>query len=69
MPSYRCCGSASLNYPIKEFNTIYERLGVRFDLYRGESFYNDALPEIIQQLEEHNLATLKRWRTDRGFRR
>ena len=43
---------------LKEFNTIYERLGVRFDLYRGESFYNDALPEIIQQLEEHNLATL-----------
>jgi arginyl-tRNA synthetase len=41
---------------IEEFNTIYDRLGVKFDLYRGESFYNDRLPKIIQTLEEKNLA-------------
>jgi arginyl-tRNA synthetase len=41
---------------IEEFNTIYERLGVKFDLYRGESFYNDRLPKIIQALEEKGLA-------------
>ena len=41
---------------IQEFNTIYDRLGVKFDLYRGESFYNDQLPEIIQALEEKGLA-------------
>jgi len=41
---------------IREFNTIYDRLGVKFDLYRGESFYNDRLPKIIQALEEKGLA-------------
>ena len=42
---------------IEEFNTIYDRLGVRFDLYRGESYYNDRLPKIIRALEEKGLAT------------
>lgn len=41
---------------IKEFDTIYNRLGVKFDLYRGESFYNDQLPKMIQTLEEKGLA-------------
>lgn len=41
---------------IKEFNSIYDRLGVRFDLYRGESYYNDCLPKIIQTMEEKGLA-------------
>ena len=41
---------------IGEFNSIYDRLGVKFDLYRGESFYNDRLPKMIQSLEEKGLA-------------
>jgi len=41
---------------IEEFNTIYDRLGVKFDLYRGESFYNDRLPKIIEALEGRGLA-------------
>ena len=41
---------------IGEFDTIYNRLDVKFDLYRGESFYNDRLPKIIKALEEKGLA-------------
>ncbi|MEN7973992.1 MAG: arginine--tRNA ligase [Verrucomicrobiota bacterium] len=41
---------------IEEFNTIYDRLGVKFDLYRGESFYNDRLPKMIEALEGRGLA-------------
>ena len=41
---------------IEEFNTIYDRLDVKFDLYRGESFYNDRLPKMIQSLEKKKLA-------------
>jgi arginyl-tRNA synthetase len=41
---------------IEEFNTIYDRLGVKFDLYRGESFYNDRLPKIIEALEQKGLS-------------
>ena len=39
-----------------EFNRIYTRLDVGFDLYRGESFYNDILPETIRLLQEKGLA-------------
>lgn len=41
---------------IQEFNKIYKRLDVRFDLYRGESFYNDRLPKMIEKLEAAQLA-------------
>ncbi len=41
---------------IGEFNKIYDRLDVKFDLYRGESFYNDRLPKMIQALEDKDLA-------------
>ncbi len=41
---------------IKEFDTIYDRLDVKFDLYRGESFYNEQLPKMIETLEGRGLA-------------
>jgi arginyl-tRNA synthetase len=42
---------------IEEFNTIYDRLGVKFDLYRGESYYNDRLAGIIDELQRKGLAS------------
>lgn len=39
-----------------EFERVYARLGVGFDLWRGESFYNDILPETVRLLEERGLA-------------
>jgi arginyl-tRNA synthetase len=54
--SCRALWECFIELSIEEFNTVYERLDVRFDLYRGESFYNDALPKIIQQLEDAKLA-------------
>lgn len=41
---------------LDEFGKIYGRLGVEFDLYRGESFYNEKLPSVIKRLEDANLA-------------
>jgi arginyl-tRNA synthetase len=40
---------------LKEFEGIYNRLGVKFDLYRGESFYNDRLAKMIEKLESKGL--------------
>ncbi len=40
-----------------EFDRIYKRLGVAFDLVRGESYYNDRLPAMIGLLVEKGLAT------------
>jgi arginyl-tRNA synthetase len=39
-----------------EFERVYARLGGGFDLWRGESFYNDILPETVRLLEERGLA-------------
>ena len=40
---------------LNEFNKVYDRLGVTFDSYKGESFYNDKMDEIVELLEEKNL--------------
>ena len=35
---------------------IYERLGVRFDVHLGESFYDPMLPGVVESLEAKGLA-------------
>jgi len=46
-------GKASL----AAFQEIYDKLGIRFDLTLGESFYNDRLEQIYRELSETGLAT------------
>ena len=41
---------------IKEFERIYDRLGVSFDVVRGESHYNDKLQGVVDQLKQLGLA-------------
>ncbi|MCF1616489.1 arginine--tRNA ligase [Tetragenococcus koreensis] len=43
--------SESLN----EFNKIYDMLGITFDSYKGEAFYEDKMDEIVELLEEKHL--------------
>lgn len=38
-----------------EFNRIYDKLGVSFDHYMGESFYSDKMDAIVDDLESKNL--------------
>lgn len=45
-----------INLTIEEFNKTYDRLGVKFDLYRGESYYNAELPGTIDKLVDAGLA-------------
>lgn len=42
----------------QEFSRIYDRLGVSFDLYRGESYYQPILEETVNILKDRGLATL-----------
>ena len=37
---------------IKEFNKIYDLLGIKFDSIKGEAFYSDKMQEIIDILEK-----------------
>ena len=41
---------------IAEFDRMYAKLGVKFDTYRGESFYNDMMPGVVEQLKKVGLA-------------
>jgi arginyl-tRNA synthetase len=40
---------------LKDFNRIYELLGISFDSYNGEAFYNDKMDRVIQLLKEQGL--------------
>lgn len=40
---------------IKEYDRIYDRLGVTFDNSDGESFYNDKMTPIVDELREKDL--------------
>ena len=42
---------------IKEFERVYEKLGVKFDHYTAESFYNDKMAAIVDELKEKKLLT------------
>ena len=38
-----------------EFNRVYDRLGIEFEFFTGESFYNDKMPAVIEELREKGL--------------
>jgi len=40
---------------LKDYQRIWDRLGVKHDLVRGESFYNDRLKPVEKELEEKGL--------------
>jgi len=40
---------------MREFNRVYEMLGVKIDYTLGESFYQDKMPEVIKMMEERGL--------------
>jgi len=40
---------------LKEFQKVYDLLDVHFDSYAGESFYNDKIDAVIEELKQKNL--------------
>lgn len=45
---------------LDEFERLYRMLGVEFDFYTGESFFNDKLDSVIELLEQKQLAQKSR---------
>lgn len=43
------------NISMKEFEYIYNRLNISFDYYIGESFYNDKMDKVVNELQEKNI--------------
>ncbi|MFE8702974.1 arginine--tRNA ligase [Cytobacillus sp. FJAT-54145] len=40
---------------LKEFQRIYDLLGIEFNSFNGEAFYNDKMEKVIEKLEAHHL--------------
>lgn len=40
---------------LKEFNRVYDMLGITFDSYNGESFYSDKMPRFVEELKDKGL--------------
>lgn len=41
---------------LKEYNKVYERLNIHFDYYYGESFYNNIMPSVLEDLKVKKIA-------------
>lgn len=42
---------------LKEFNMIYDRLGVKFDSFAGEGFYNDKMNAVVEEIRSKGILT------------
>lgn len=56
-PENRALWAKIMPYCLAEIEHAYERLDIQFDETRGESFYNDRLPGVVQLLRDRGLAT------------
>lgn len=45
---------------LKEFMRVYKKLGVEFDSYNGEAFYNDKMDSVVNALEAKHLLQTSR---------
>jgi len=48
----------SVDLSLKEFERTYEVLGIHYDIQRGESFYNDRLPGVVERLLKSGIAEI-----------
>jgi arginyl-tRNA synthetase len=55
-PENRALWQMFVQVSLKEFDHIYRRLDVKFDMVRGESYYHDMLKDIVDDLEKRGLA-------------
>ena len=45
-------GKEFIDISLKEYNKVYDRLNVNFDYYFGESFYNNMMPSVLEELKQ-----------------
>ena len=43
---------------IREAQRVYDLLGVEFDSYNGEAFYEDKMPSVIRELQDKGVTTV-----------
>jgi arginyl-tRNA synthetase len=48
----------TVDLSMKEFERAYQVLDIHYDIQRGESFYNDRLPGVVERLLESKIAEI-----------
>jgi arginyl-tRNA synthetase len=48
----------TVDLSLKEFERVYELLDIHYDIQRGESFYNDRLPNVVERLLKSGIAEI-----------
>lgn len=44
-----------IDISLREYEKTYKQLGITFDSYKGESFYSDKMPAVVEELREKGL--------------
>jgi arginyl-tRNA synthetase len=47
----------AVDMSLKDFDRVYDLLGVKIDIANGESFYQDKMPEVIKEMKKKKVAT------------
>ncbi|MCX7590644.1 MAG: arginine--tRNA ligase, partial [Kiritimatiellae bacterium] len=55
-PENRALWERFVRLSLQELDRIYKRLGISYDLVRGESYYNDRLEYVVRLLEDKGIA-------------
>lgn len=45
-----------ITYSMKEYEKVYSRLDIEFELVNGESFYNEMMPVVLETLKKEKIA-------------
>lgn len=48
----------TVDLSMKEFERVYQVLDIHYDIQRGESFYNDRLPAVVERLLKSKIAEI-----------
>jgi arginyl-tRNA synthetase len=48
----------TVDLSLKEFERVYQVLDIHYDIQRGESFYNDRLPAVVERLLQSKVAEI-----------
>lgn len=54
-PEYMTLWKWFIDISLAEYEKTYKQLGITFDSYKGESFYSDKMPAVVEELREKQL--------------
>jgi len=57
-PEARAFWEYARTVSLDEFKTIYERIGVGFDAFMGEAFFNDKMDATLEEIEARGVGTI-----------